>query len=109
LRAQFGTAPTRQARRFEGDSADGGLSWSDPSTRVSLIQRGADTCIIFEARATLEQLAVLRKDAISRERRSNTALDAVLLSDTQREAWKRDDPRGAGPPQPRASMKNRLQ
>lgn len=109
LRTQFGASPARQAGRTEGGAAEAGLSWSDPSTRVTLIQRGAEICLIFEARATLEQLTVLRKDAVSHERRSNAALDAVLLSDTQREAWKRDDPRGPGVPDPRSATKNRLQ
>jgi hypothetical protein len=111
MRGQFGGTRGRELKRGEGAAALAGVSWSDPSTRVTVMQRGAETCIVFEARATLEQLAVLRKDAVStQQKRGNSALDAVLLSDGQREAWKREDPNAsAAPQQQHTTSHNRLE
>lgn len=91
MRAQYGTAVAKQIQDTESGTGRAGLNWSDASTRATLISRGTETCIVFEARAVLAQLAELRKDAVSREQGSNRSVDAVVMSDAQREAWKRGD------------------
>lgn len=108
FRAQLGPAEAKKQTRSEGGEAFPGLSWSDPNTRVTLIRRGPDTCIIFEDKATLLELAHLRANAVPRgDKNANSVLDTVVLSDSQKEAWKRDDPRvtrnneGARAPTPR--------
>jgi hypothetical protein len=95
MRAQYGTPSTRQMQNGESGATRAGLSWSDASTRATLMRRGAETCIVFEARAVLAQLAELRRDAVPREQESNRAVDAVVMSDAQREAWRRGDAPGA--------------
>jgi hypothetical protein len=91
MREQYGKAGTRQIQDAESGTSRAGLSWTDASTRATLIRRGAETCIVFEARAVLAQLAELRKDAVSREQESNRSVDAVVMSDAQREAWRHGD------------------
>jgi hypothetical protein len=91
MREQYGKGNARQIQDAESGASRPGLSWSDASTRATLIRHGADTCLVFEARAVLAQLAELRKDALSREQESNRSVDAVVLSDAQIEAWRRGD------------------
>lgn len=96
LRGQFGTERARDKQPQQAGPEREGPSWSDQSTRVTLMRRGTETCMVFEALAVLDQLAQLRKDALSTAPRSNAALEAIVLTDAQREAWKRDDPRATG-------------
>ena len=93
VREQFGSMHAEKTQRGEGEQAIPGVSWADASTRATLIRRGPDACMIFEERATLEQLATLRRTALSREPRRNASLDAVLMNDTQKQGWVKDDPR----------------
>jgi hypothetical protein len=95
-REQFGAGRPEQAQRSEDGTRYEALSWNDASTRMTLIHRDSDTCLVFEAGAVLDRLAELRKDAVSDQAQSNHALDAVLLSDAQREAWRNGDPRVTG-------------
>jgi hypothetical protein len=92
-RERFGAGRARRVQHGEGGASYEASSWTDASTRMTLIHRDSDTCLVFEASAVLEQLAELRKGALSGQQQSNHALDAVLLSDSQREAWRRGDPR----------------
>jgi hypothetical protein len=103
MRAQYGKANARQIQDAESGTSRAGLSWTDVSTRATLIRRGADTCIVFEARAVLAQLAELRKDAVSRDAESNRSVDAIVLSDAQREAWRRGDAPTTDSRQPRTN------
>jgi hypothetical protein len=110
VRDQFDGVRAERTQRGEGDYALPGVSWSDATTRVTLIRRGPDACLIFEDRAVLDQLATLRSNALGRQQAPSTALDAVLLSDSQKKGWMNDDPRVTGDGRaPHAPTKNHLQ
>jgi hypothetical protein len=110
IREQFSELHADKTQRGEGEAAIPGVSWSDANTRVTLIRRGADVCLIFEDRATLDQLSVLRRNAFGRQQARNGALDAVLMNDVQKKAWVADDPRVTGEGRaPQAPTRNHLQ
>lgn len=97
LRGQLGRARSQSERRTDAGDALPGLTWQDAKTRVTLIRRGSDTCLVFEDKGTLDRLALLRKDALPREPKPNGALEQVLMTASEREAWRarQDRPRTA--------------
>jgi hypothetical protein len=102
LKEQFGRAKPQEERRNDEGESFAGLVWQDPLTRLSVVQRGADTCLVFEARATIEQLAALRQHALPRGPKQNPVLDQVFMTAAEREAWREQQDR-----EPRASSRAR--
>ena len=88
LQEQFGDAHERAEPRSEKGTPYDSLSWSDDSTRVTALWRGSETCLVFEERATLDHLAVLREHAMPRGAQAHPVLDGVLMTAAQREAWR---------------------
>ena len=88
LRSDFGAAKPQQERRNEAGAPLAGAVFGDERSRVTLLKRGAETCLIYEERATLAQLAMLRAKALPRGPKQNGALDMVLMTPSQREAWR---------------------
>jgi hypothetical protein len=88
LQEQFGSAKERAEPRSETGAAYQMLSWKDDKTRVTALSRGAETCLVFEERATLDHLAQLREHAIPRDRSSHPVINGVLMTAAQREAWR---------------------
>lgn len=85
MRGQLGAAAQAAPPRSEGEPALPGLSWDTTTTRVSLVQRGAVACLIFESQSTLAELPRLREHAIARGTRKSSVIDAVLLDNEARE------------------------
>jgi hypothetical protein len=81
------------ARRNEGGEPLTGLAFKDEHTSVTLLKRGAETCLVYEELETLERLAMLRERAHPRGPKQNGALDLVLMSAAQREAWREEQDR----------------
>jgi hypothetical protein len=90
LQEQFGKAHERPEPRSENGTPYDTLSWSDDSTRVTALWRGSETCLVFEERATLEHLAMLREHAMPRGQQKHPVLDGVLMTAAQREAWREE-------------------
>jgi hypothetical protein len=88
LQEQFGSAHERAEPRSENGTPYQTLSWKDDKTRVTALSRGAETCLVFEERATLDHLAQLREHAIPRDRASHPVINGVLMTAAQREAWR---------------------
>jgi hypothetical protein len=88
MSAQFGKGRAQGDHHGEGGSALVGLSWNDAQTRLTLLRRGNDNCLVFEELATLERLPMLREQAVARGPKTNTVLEGVFMSDSQREAWR---------------------
>lgn len=85
MRAQFGASAQVAAPRSEDEAAWPGLTWDTTSTRVTLIQRGAVPCVIFEAQSTLAELPGLRQNALARGAHKRSLIDAVLMDSDERE------------------------
>jgi hypothetical protein len=88
LRSEFGAAQPQRDRHREGGDAYTGLTFKDEHTRATLLQRGGESCLVFEDLATLDQLATLRQRALPRGPKQNNALDKVLMTAAEREAWR---------------------
>lgn len=93
LRKDFGKGKPQVARRNEGGEPLTGVAFKDEQTSVTLLKRGAETCLVYEELATLDRLAVLREHAHPRGPKANGALDMVLMTAAQREAWREQQDR----------------
>ncbi|HKU40937.1 MAG TPA: hypothetical protein VJR89_22400 [Polyangiales bacterium] len=82
LREKFGPGKPQKERRNDGNIAYPGQTWSDGTTRVTAIQRGAEACLIFEDEHTIEQLAVLRHNVQpkSEKAKASAVIDSILLN-----------------------------
>jgi hypothetical protein len=81
FRARFGRGKSQQDRLDETKLAYTGVTWSDASTRVTALERGNDTCLIFEDVRVVPQLVVLRRNAQPKTEKARAALavESVLL------------------------------
>jgi hypothetical protein len=85
LKLRFGAGKPQQDRRDNSDVPYPGMTWSDATTRVTSLLRGAETCLIFEDLRTLENLNKLRFDRqASANKSSEKVIDLILLSDAER-------------------------
>lgn len=87
MRGQLGAKAAAAAPRSEGEPALPGFAWDTTTTRVTLIQRGAVACLIFEAQETLAELPRLRQNALARGPSKRSVIDSVLMDDQEREQW----------------------
>jgi len=87
MRGQLGATAQAAAPRSEGEPALPGLAWDSTTTRVTLIQRGAVACLIFEARSTLAELPKLREHALARSAKKHSVIDSVLMDGQARDQW----------------------
>lgn len=90
MRGQLGAVEQQQLSRSEGGPSVPGLAWDTTTTRVTLIQRGAAGCLIFEAQRTLAELSTLRQNAIARTTTKHSVIDEVLLENDAREEWRNE-------------------
>lgn len=84
LRSQLGKGKRQQDRRDESNNSYDGTSWSDGATRVTVLQRGSDSSLIFEDLRTVENLDKLRFNAQAKKASSSTVVDLILLTDAER-------------------------
>jgi hypothetical protein len=87
-RKRFGRGSPQRDRVDENHEVYEGLTWVDPSTRLTVIRRGHDLCVIFEDRAAVEQLALSRRRTSPKTTRTRAALDvdSILLNDAELKA-----------------------
>ncbi len=95
LPAEFGAAQPQKSRTSEDGTPLQGTLFEDEQTRVTLLKRGAETCLVYEERATLDQLATLREKALPRGPKQNAALNMVVLTPEQRETWRQQQDQAA--------------
>jgi hypothetical protein len=85
LKRRFGPGKPQQTRRDDSNEPFPGTTWSDGSTRVTTMLRGAETCLIFEDLHTLENLDKLRAHGQSSANKSSEkVIDLILLTDAER-------------------------
>ena len=85
LTRRFGAGKPQKSRRDESNAPFAGTTWSDGSTRVTSLRRGAETCLIFEDVSTLQNLEKLRFHAQrATNKSSETVIDLIMLTDAER-------------------------
>jgi hypothetical protein len=85
LKRRFGAGKSQKERLDEESSPYPGSTWTDGATRATLLQRGTDTCLIFEDQTTLENLEKLRFNAQGKAKKSSASvIDLILLTDAER-------------------------
>ncbi|HTU61264.1 MAG TPA: hypothetical protein VMF89_22570 [Polyangiales bacterium] len=85
LKRRFGAGKPQKSRRDESNAPFAGTTWSDESTRVTALRRGAETCLIFEDMSTLENLEKLRFHAQGASNKSSEkVIDLIMLTDAER-------------------------
>ena len=81
VQARFGKGKPQLERRNDSKIAFPGATWTDGSTRVTAMTRGAEGCLILEDMHTIEQLAVLRHHVDAKPKgKTSAVIDAILLS-----------------------------
>jgi hypothetical protein len=85
MRGQLGAVAQQQLSRSEGGPSLPGLAWDTTTTRVTLIQRGAVACLIFESQQTLAELPTLRQNAIARVTTKHSIVDDILMDNDAQE------------------------
>jgi len=55
------------------------FQWSDRNTRIRMLNNGGAFALVFSSEKTEKHLAVLRKNALPRKKKRNTALDDIIL------------------------------
>jgi hypothetical protein len=83
LTKRFGKGKPQRARVDDSNEPFPGTTWSDGDTRVTVMRRGIELCMIFEDMRTLESLDKLRFHAQASGRKS-TVVDMILMSDAER-------------------------
>lgn len=89
MRGQLGEV--RQGMVSRGDNNEqtfSGLAWDATTTRVTLIQRGGSTCLIFESQQTLAALPTLRQHAIARGAKKSSVIDDIVMDSAEQEEWR---------------------
>ena len=85
LKQGLGAGKPQKTRRDESNAPYPGMTWSDETTQVTALDRGAETCLVFEDLRTLENLDKLRFRAqASTGKSSEKVIDLILLSDAER-------------------------
>lgn len=85
LKQRFGPGKPQKDRRDAEDTPFPGRTWTDGITRVSLLQRGTELCLIFEEASTFEKLDQLRSQANQVSNKSSErVIDLILMSDAER-------------------------
>ena len=92
---EFGAGQPQASRLAESGEPLQGTVFEDEHTRVTLLKRGAETCLVYEERATLDQLATLRANALPRGPKQNGALNMVVMTPAQRETWRQQQDHAA--------------
>ena len=87
-RARFGRGSPQRERMSELKTPYDGVTWTDAETRLTLIRRGTDLCLIFEDKAAVEQLAVTRRRSAPKATKTHAALDveSILMTDSELKA-----------------------
>jgi hypothetical protein len=82
---RFGRGKPQRERLDEMGVAYTGATWSDEGTRVTALERGSDTCLIFEDARVTQQLVVLRHNVQPKTEKARAALavESVLLGGPQ--------------------------
>jgi hypothetical protein len=88
MRGQLGPVAQQELSRSEGGPSLPGLAWDTTTTRVTLIQRGAAGCLIFESQHTLAALPTLRKNALARATGRHSVVDGVMMDSDALEQWR---------------------
>jgi hypothetical protein len=85
LKRRFGAGKAQKSRRDEANAPFPGTTWSDGSTRVTSLRRGAETCLIFEDLGTIENLEKLRFHAQGGAAKSSEkVIDLIMMTDAER-------------------------
>lgn len=85
LKRRFGAGKPQRERRDDSNEPYPGTTWSDEATRVTALQRGAETCLIYEDLRTLENLEKLRfHTQAAAKKSSETVIDLIMLTDAER-------------------------
>jgi hypothetical protein len=101
LRSDFGAGKPQKVRLDEGGAPLTGVVFEDDRTRVTLMKRGSELCLVYEHRATLDHLDTLRARALPRGPKQNGALNMIMMTPAQRETWRQQqDHAPARKPQP---------
>ncbi|MDH5673249.1 MAG: hypothetical protein OEZ06_13930 [Myxococcales bacterium] len=88
MQGAFGPASVDDLARAEGSTPLPTAFWQNEQTRVSVLSRGAATCVVFESQRTLAALPILRKDAMARGPKQNAVLQGILMDEDERETWR---------------------
>jgi hypothetical protein len=86
MKRRLGPGKPQKERRDDANEPFAGTTWSDDTTRVTTLRRGAETCVIFEDMHTLENLEKLRFNAGAGAagKSSERVIDLILLTDAER-------------------------
>lgn len=89
LMRKFGPAQERIGERVDGGGPERWLEWSGKRTRVTVIDRGTHIVLLLTDLRVHAQLATLRRNALPRRaQRKHKVLDAILMSEEEREAFR---------------------
>jgi hypothetical protein len=90
MQGQLGAVAQQHLARTDGGPTLPGLAWDATTTRVTLLQRGATACLIFEAQHTLAELPALRQNAIARVTKRHSVIDDVVMDTAAQEEWRNE-------------------
>lgn len=83
---RFGRGEGGYGERAEGAPPQRWIEWNVDGTKATALERGAQYCLIFEDTRTLQQMALLRKNALPRGKKHKSTIDAILMDDGERAA-----------------------
>jgi hypothetical protein len=90
MRGQLGAVAQQHLSRSEGGPSLPGLAWDTTTTRVTLIQRGAAACLIFESQRTLAELPTLRRNALARTTHKHSVIEDIVMDSAAQEQWRNE-------------------
>lgn len=86
-RKRFGRGSAQRERIGENKEVYQGVTWSNASTRLTVIRRGNDLCMIFEDNASIEQVALSRRRVAPKgNSRAAATIESILLNDEELKA-----------------------
>ena len=87
-RKRFGRGNPQRERVSETKDVYEGVTWADASTRLTVIRRGSDLCLIFEDSLMVEQVTMSRRRSTPKagNARAALAIESILLNDAELKA-----------------------
>lgn len=86
--ARFGDSELQAGKRLEGSAMERWRSWDGVRTQLIAVDRGSLIAFVLLDRRVKGQLANLRRDALPRGQQRRTIVDAVFMTEAEREAFR---------------------
>lgn len=88
LQHRFGSAKEHTGTRLPDGPLERWMDWDGPRSRLTAIDKGNRIVLLLADQAVTGKLAIYRRNAIPRGRSKNATIDAIFMTEDEREDWR---------------------